>query len=358
MVDKHFRWDFIGLSTDVKPTPATSSKVVNGSTYYTSDNSKLYVWYKDQWYEKTVSGGGTTYTAGDGIVINEGTIGVDLAQTTGTSTTKVMSQDATTDAINGIVLTGSGAPTTSTPGTVGQLYEDTTNGKLYQCTDASDPYVWSEVGGGGGGDSVYSSVTTSNSSTGGAVYIGNIDSSQTEQSDPTTADSHYKYFWALPKTNTDRPTNGSINILGTVSANSALSIGSNSTSASTGAISMGYSSTVNNSSNYSIAFGYSAEVPSSSQNTIAIGPKSYSQYGSSVALGAGAHTTRVGEVNIGTTTLDGGGNYIGFNNTAYRVLGGLYDGQSANDAVTVSQVNSVIDAINTALSTNIPHIGA
>lgn len=58
MVDKHFRWDFIGLSTDTKPTPATSSKVVDGSTYYTSDDSKLYVWYKDQWYEKEATGGG------------------------------------------------------------------------------------------------------------------------------------------------------------------------------------------------------------------------------------------------------------------------------------------------------------
>ena len=79
MVDNHFRWDFIGLSTDEKPTPATSPKVVDGSTYYCSDNSKLYVWCKTQWYEKTVSGGGggTTYTAGDGIDITEDVISVD-----------------------------------------------------------------------------------------------------------------------------------------------------------------------------------------------------------------------------------------------------------------------------------------
>lgn len=58
MVNNHFRWDFIGLSTDEKPTAETSSKVTDGSTFYCSDNSKLYIWYKDQWYEKTVSGGG------------------------------------------------------------------------------------------------------------------------------------------------------------------------------------------------------------------------------------------------------------------------------------------------------------
>ena len=58
MVNQHYRWDFIGLSTDTKPTPATSEKVTDGSTFYTSDDSKLYVWYKDQWYEKEDTGGG------------------------------------------------------------------------------------------------------------------------------------------------------------------------------------------------------------------------------------------------------------------------------------------------------------
>lgn len=47
------RWDFIGLSTDAKPTPATSNKVVDGSTYYEADTSKLYIWTRTQWYEKT-----------------------------------------------------------------------------------------------------------------------------------------------------------------------------------------------------------------------------------------------------------------------------------------------------------------
>ena len=79
MVGNHYRWDFVGLSTDEKPTYATSPKVVNGSTYYCADNSKLYVWCGTQWYEKTASGGGggTTYTAGDGIDITEDVISVD-----------------------------------------------------------------------------------------------------------------------------------------------------------------------------------------------------------------------------------------------------------------------------------------
>lgn len=47
------RWDFIGLAADTKPTPATSAQVVDGSTFYEADTSKLYFWTKDRWYEKT-----------------------------------------------------------------------------------------------------------------------------------------------------------------------------------------------------------------------------------------------------------------------------------------------------------------
>ncbi|MBO7731339.1 MAG: hypothetical protein J6S67_02250 [Methanobrevibacter sp.] len=46
------RWDFIGLSSESKPTPATH-RVVDGSTFYEADTSKLYFWTKDRWYEKT-----------------------------------------------------------------------------------------------------------------------------------------------------------------------------------------------------------------------------------------------------------------------------------------------------------------
>lgn len=88
VTENHYRWDFIGLSTDEKPTPATSKKVTNGSTYYTSDDSKLYVWYEDQWYERTApeSGGG-------------GGSSINVVQTTGTSTEDVMSQNAVSEVL-------------------------------------------------------------------------------------------------------------------------------------------------------------------------------------------------------------------------------------------------------------------
>lgn len=52
-IQNNTRWDFIGLSTDAKPTPETSNKVVDGSTYFEADTSKLYFWTKNQWYNKT-----------------------------------------------------------------------------------------------------------------------------------------------------------------------------------------------------------------------------------------------------------------------------------------------------------------
>lgn len=52
-IQANTRWNFIGLSTDTKPTPATDSRVVDGSTFFAADTSKLYFWTKNQWYEKT-----------------------------------------------------------------------------------------------------------------------------------------------------------------------------------------------------------------------------------------------------------------------------------------------------------------
>lgn len=83
MVKQHYRWDFIGLSTDEKPTPETSEKVTDGSTFYCADNSKLYVYCEDAWYEKEAQGGGDLPIAsadtlggikvGDNLTINSET---------------------------------------------------------------------------------------------------------------------------------------------------------------------------------------------------------------------------------------------------------------------------------------------
>lgn len=315
MVDtQHYRWDFIGLSTDTKPTPETSEKVVNGSTFYCSDTSKLYVFCDGNWYERKPlggGGGGGSYTAGTGIDITDDTISVD------------------TTTIQEKLTAGTGI--------------DITNNTISAT--------------GGGGDTVYSDKSTSNASNGGAVYIGNLDSNQQEQTDPTTTDNHYRYFYALPydnPTSSQAPKNGSINILGECRGEGSVVLGISAYDSLRGYYQTVIGQGAHSSQSSTIAIGFNAGA--SGENSIAIGRGAVindNQRRDSVALGSYATPSRRGEVNIGT-----GGNNLGYNNTDYRVIGGVHDGQLAQDAVTVAQVNATIDAINTALSTNIPHIGA
>ena len=104
----------------------------------------------------------------------------------------------------------------------------------------------------------------------------------------------------------------------------------------------------------SLAVG-GAGVYTGSDGGVAIGGAAQVEFNKpgAIALGAYSSPSAAGEMNIGSTNTS-----YGYNSSNYRLLTGVYDGQSAHDAVTVGQVNSVIDAINTAMSTNIPHIGA
>lgn len=311
VTNNHYRWDFIGLSTDVKPTPATSEKVVDGSTFYCSDTSKLYVYCKDNWYERKPlgGGGGGSYTAGNGIDITNDTISVDttVVQEKLTAGSNITIED------NVISATGGGGSVT-----VVQTAGDSTTDVMSQ--DATTKLIYSDfvnypkrikIGGG--------SITT-----GGVAINGSIASANSIAISGDSA--------------------GLANVGANGRALSSVVIGTSS------AVAQG---------DYSVAIGYNSYANSGSNtgDNVAIGRNTivgnFGEHSSSVALGAYAKTTRGGEVNIGAGT-----NGTGYNNTNYRVLGGVHDGQLAQDAVTVAQVNATIDAINTALSTNIPHIGA
>lgn len=65
----------------------------------------------------------------------------------------------------------------------------------------------------------------------------------------------------------------------------------------------------------------------------------------SVALGHSAKTTRNGEVNIGS-----GNNPYGYNNTTYRVLGGVHDPVDAHDAATKGYVDGLVGDVASALN--------
>lgn len=46
------RYDFVGLSTESKPDN-TNERVINGSTFYEVDTSKLFIYYNGTWYEQS-----------------------------------------------------------------------------------------------------------------------------------------------------------------------------------------------------------------------------------------------------------------------------------------------------------------
>ena len=259
MVNNHYRWDFIGLSTDEKPTPETSEKVADGSTFYCSDTSTLYVFCKDNWYERKALGDG-----GGGSSIN-------VVQTTGTSTTDVMSQKAVTDALaesGGVTpVQTTGTSTTdvmSQNATTSMVFQDPSTRKIVQIGDSSSA--------GTNGTAIGSSAYADTS----GVSIGNESRGSAES---------------------------------VVIGKSALCL-----------------------SRYGVAIGNGTNISSNA-----------GRY--SVALGCGARTSRKGEVNVGT----GFDNY-GFNDTKYRVIGGVHDPVDAHDAATKGYVDTLIAALEARIA--------
>ena len=252
MVTQHYRWDFIGLSTDTKPTPENSEKVTDGSTFYCSDNSKLYVFCKNQWYEKTVSGGGggtsdfdqlTNRPKYNGTAMTGDTdipLAPTVVQTSGNSEANVMSQNATTSLV------------------------------------FNDPDQLKQVKIG----------ATSESSAGNTVAIGRF----------ATAD-HLNAVALGGANNVANATKAT--------ANATTAIGTGANASSLGACAIGMSSSA--SGNYSVAIG-------------------------------GGSANQKGQMDISTSSAD---TTAGYNNTKYRLLTGLYDGQSAHDAATLAQGNTL-----------------
>ena len=195
-----------------------------------------------------------------------------------------------------------------------------------------------------GGDTVYSTVTTSNDTDGGAVYIGPLNSNQQELIDPTVTDNHYRYFWALPfdtsgQQNFGIPKSESINIGGKGTGSHSVSIGYRNQATDSESVVLGWQSTSSGYGN-NIVIGNGAT--SYNSCSIAIGRGSQTGANGSTAIGAYAQTTRVGEMNVGSTSSS-----YGFNNTNYRVIGGVHDGQDVHDAATVAQGNTLASSAPT-----------
>lgn len=297
VTDNHYRWDFIGLSTDVKPTPATSEKVVDGSTFYCSDNSKLYVYCKDNWYERKPlggGGGGGSYTAGTGIDITDDTISVDTTtiQEKLTAGSNVTISDNTISATDTTYSNFTGTDGTAA-GTAGLVPAPATTdaGKFLKADG-----TWATAGGGSG-----------------PTVVQTTGTSQTDvMSQNATTSMVYN----------DPSTMNKIKIGGGASTNEG-----------TDGIEIGHNTVA--SSNYGIAIGSVAQV-SSGQSGVAIGSNTLVMHRGSVALGSSAQTTAKGQIMVGTTNT-----YDGYNSTNYRIISGVHDGQELNDAATVAQGNTL-----------------
>lgn len=307
VTQNHFRWDFIGLSTDEKPTPATSDKVVDGSTFYCSDNSKLYVFCKTQWYEKTATGGGgTTYTAGTGIDITEDTISADV------------------DAIQAALDTFTGTDGTSA-GTAGVVPAPAaTDADKFLKSDGT----WDTAGG--------SSITVEQST--GTSQTSVMSQQAVSQMIFPAGEETSKTKIAIGKASS--------------ASSSGIAIGGFYTSFPTqatadNAIAIGSWTRVS-SANDAIAMGNSAQI-SGGEGALALGRGTLvSSKKGAVALGAYASPASDGEVNIGSTSTS-----YGYNSSNYRLLSGVYDGQSAHDAATKGQLdNAIINGGTTAPTTS------
>lgn len=354
MVDQkypqRYRWDFIGLSTDDKPTPETSEKVVNGSTFYCSDTSKLYVFCDGTWYERKAlgggGGGGTEYTAGDGIDITNDVISVDTETiqpklTAGSNVTIDNNTISATDTTYSS-FTGTDGTTAGTTGLV----------PAPAITDA-DKFLKSDgtwaAAGGGSGVAVVQTIGTSTTdvmsqnattnmvyadpSTQQLVCIGNGANAGTRSSSQDRRVAIGKNATATGNAN-----NIAINGQATSTSYPSIAIGGGG-STKNYTVSIG-GSLYNADGDHNVLLGYLSKVKGNYRQDC-------------VALGYQATCTRSGEVNVGA-----GSTTNGYNSTSYRVIGGVHDGVEAHDAVNVEQINALIDAINTAASTNIPHIGA
>lgn len=320
---------------------------------------------------KFLKADGTWDTAGSVIAV--------IDNLTSTSTTDALSANqgrVLNGKIEARVITGNGAPTTATVGNIGTLYEDTTNGKLYQCTaiDTTDPdnpsYTWDEVGGSG-----VTPVQTTGTSTTDVMSqdaatklvfpdIANasagqirIDPSGTSSSTGTRGIAIGKKVELTYTSSTPigigfntKAANGSISIgssinglgsdavaIGSGSGNilaNAVRIGSSTRAVNQNCVAVGYNANAGESTNQ-IAIGAQSDAGSFSYS-VAIGSNSSANGNGAVAIGAYSSNAHNGTVHVGTTNTS-----YGYSNTNYRKITGVYPGENEHDAATVAQGNTL-----------------
>lgn len=358
MVDNHFRWDFIGLSTDTKPTPATSSKVVDGSTFYCSDNSKLYVYCKNQWYEKTATGGsgtsdfeqltnrpkynGTTMTGETNIP--EVVTYSNFTGTDGTSagTSGLVPAPATTDAgkflkADGTWDTAGGSNYTAGDGIdiTNDVISATNTGKAKILT--TDNYNW----------------PTSGTATSvalwllepGVYYAKNgvsVKASQTSSTEDTGSTSSGGVFIVGERRTNNYGTiiyyssYASKAFMFEINFSNGGSSSKQSMIAPTVVQTTGTSTTDVMSQNATSSMVFSDPA---TKKRVAIGAGAISSTDGAIAIGPGGYSAITGVITVDSADSS---TYPGFNSTRYRIIRGLHDAQYAHDAATKGQLDTAI----------------
>lgn len=278
---------------------------------------------------------------------------------TSTSTTSALTANqgkVLKDLVDSLAFKNAGAPTTATVGTVGQLLEDTTNGKLYICTAAdtvTPSYTWVEVGAGGSGPTVVQSTGTSQTD----VMSQNATTSMV-YADPGVKrricigpNASASSDWAVA---VGERANGGVYAVAIGSSDdnnyntralgqSSIAIGYDSRAEKTNAIAIGNASRATGLNalaigDYSEAIGNgSVAIKGTASQGSAISIKGSVTAAGAIAIGQGAAATAQGQFDIGSSNT-----IYGYNNSNYRLLTGLYDGQSAHDAATYGQLSTAI----------------
>lgn len=400
MVGQHYRWDFIGLSTDPKPTPTESEKVTDGSTFYCSDTSKLYVFCQGRWYErKALSEGGggggdnpaftylsdsdANYTeSGENLIAtwllptgtyrlnDDATIGITTGLDGDSNPVNIyyienqpIVINTTGDTTDTLIVHSAGVDYAGTEPT-GELIELTYLGTIFGgATSENDGTIGLVPAPLTGDEDKFLKGDGTWDTPSGGGSITPVQTTGTSTTDVMSQNATTSMVYADAGTNqkvriadSASATGGGSVAIGRNSKAEALNttaVGSYTDAKAQSSTAIGYYATAVAEGSVAIGDSSNASANASYTRATAIGGNSSASQKGSIALGAYSRATNVGEMNIGTTQTA-----FGYNTSNYRLLSGVYDGQGANDAVTVSQVNATIDAINTALSTNIPHIGA
>lgn len=364
MVNQHYRWDFIGLSTDTKPTPETSEKVTDGSTFYTSDDSKLYVWYKDQWYEKEDTGGGGG-GGGEGIkTLTEADYNYPADNPTSVALWLLPAGVyRVADPDNDQVKIATNIDNYGTNGVKSALFV-----VLYSNPTSVAEYVY--ILGYAVREHGFARLWTVSRANG--FHIGNfnllapINSTGTSQTAPMTQNATTGMVFADPGTNSKVRIGNTSNV-----GNNTICIGNGATGGGANNVAIG--GTIESGVYTSVSIGAGASATTNFQEVaignnascsgrggiaigstsgvtagrgVAIGENARATYDGSVALGSNSSVSHIGEVNIGTSSSTQGYN----GNSTYRLLTGLYDPQSAHDAVTKGYVDDLISAIEARLT--------